>query len=98
MDFEKKVQSGAKKCSEVIYCSELVRKMVFDIQKANLVVIQSSRFRWYSFVFERTQSRLIGIWFFVDTTKLILLEAKNVIGMVDNSLEKSVKIGLFEEY
>ena len=35
--------------------------MVFAIQKANLVEIQSSRFWWYSFVFERTQSRLVII-------------------------------------
>ena len=40
------------------YCSELGRKMsFFAIQ--NLVDIQSSRFRWYSFVFERTQSHLV---------------------------------------
>ena len=33
--------------------------MVFTIQKANLVDIKSSRFWWYSFVFERTPSRLV---------------------------------------
>ena len=33
--------------------------MVFAIQKANFVDIRSSSFRWYSFVFERTQSRLV---------------------------------------
>ena len=33
--------------------------LFFSIQKSNLVAIQSSRFRWYSFVFERTQSRLV---------------------------------------
>ena len=44
----------------VILSSELGRKMVFAIQKANLADIQSSRFRWYSFVFE-TQSRLVLI-------------------------------------
>ena len=32
--------------------------MFFASQKANLVDMQSSRFWWYSFVFERTQSRL----------------------------------------
>ena len=36
--------------------------LVFPIQKANLVEIQSIRFRWYSFVFERKQSRLVIIW------------------------------------
>ena len=40
------------KCNYVIYCSELVRKMVFAIQNANLVEIQSRRFRGYNFVFE----------------------------------------------
>ena len=31
----------------------------FWTRRANLVEIQSSRFRWFSFVFERTQSRLV---------------------------------------
>ena len=35
------------------------KKSFFAIQKTNFVDIQSSRFRWYSFVFERTQSRLV---------------------------------------
>ena len=35
--------------------------MVFAIQKANLADIQSSRFRWYSFAFERTQIRLVSL-------------------------------------
>ena len=38
--------------------------MVFVIQKANLVDIQSSRFWCYSFVFERTQSRLVFFNFY----------------------------------
>ena len=35
--------------------------MFFAIQKANFVDIQSSRFQWYSFLFERTQSRLVSL-------------------------------------
>ena len=43
------------------YALNLGRKMVFAIQKANFVDIKSSRFRWYSFVFERMQSRLVSL-------------------------------------
>ena len=34
-----------------------MRKIVFSIQKVNFVEIQSGRFQWYSFVFERV------VWF-----------------------------------
>ena len=57
---EKKIQSGAKKFYIALNCGE---KCFFVIQKANLVNIQSIRFRGYSFVFERTQSRLDSIYF-----------------------------------
>ena len=32
------------------------QKVVLGIYKTNLIVIENSRFRWYTFVFERTQS------------------------------------------
>ena len=38
------------------------------IKMANLADIQSIRFRWYSFVFARTQSRLVQ-WYFSTTLK-----------------------------
>ena len=36
-------------------------KWFLPSKKTNSVDIQSSRFRWYSFVFERTQSRLVSL-------------------------------------
>ena len=51
----------------------LGRKMVFAIQKANLVDIQNSRFRWYSFVLEGTQNRLVLSW----SIFLVLVGANN---------------------
>ena len=57
--WEKSPKWGYKFIEQVLYCSELGRKMVFAIQKANFVDIQSSRIRWYRFVFERMQSRLV---------------------------------------
>ena len=53
MDLFRKSLKLGYKFNYVLYCSELGRKMVFAIQKANLVDIQSSRFWWYSFVFEK---------------------------------------------
>ena len=53
--FEKKIQSGAKNVIKVLYFKVLT-------WEKNVVFLQSktySRFRWYSFVFERTQSRLV---------------------------------------
>ena len=49
-----------------------MRKIVFAIQKANLVDIQSSRFWWYSFVFERTQSHLV--YCYTRTDLLVILK------------------------
>ena len=39
--FEK---SGAKICFSVLYCSELGRKMIFAIQKANLIIFKVAIF------------------------------------------------------
>ena len=57
--FWEKSPKWGYKFNYVLYYSELGRKMFFAIQKPNLVDIQSSRFRCYSFVFERTQNRLV---------------------------------------
>ena len=40
----------------------MTSKSGIGIKNPNLVVIQSSRFRWYSFVFKKKQSRLVSFW------------------------------------
>ena len=63
---EKKIQSWAKNVIRLHIALNWGRKMFFTIQKANLVDIQSSRFWWYSFVFERMQTRLVLYWIHVN--------------------------------
>ena len=69
--FEKKVRSGDNNViSQVLYCFELRRKMFFAIQKANLVHVDIQS----SFVFKRTQSRLVLINFWIGADRWIFWE------------------------
>ena len=58
--WETKSKVGAKSLIR-FYIALNLGEFFFPIQ--NLIDTQSSRFRWYSFVFERTQSRLVWILF-----------------------------------
>ena len=70
--FEKKSEVGAKNVMKVLYFKVLTweKKVFFAIQNLVPVDIQSSRFRWYSIVFERTQSRLVSFSFLIIEERL----------------------------
>ena len=68
--FQKKIQSGPKNLIRFYIALNLEDNFFFAIQ--NLVDIQSSRFRWYSFVFERTQSSSFIFGQFPVARKLII--------------------------